>query len=138
MKSLIIIWILGFMTLSGCTQKANVDQLLDNPDTREEIFEAIVGNHNQMMLFMETMQSNEHAMQMMQGNQMMMGNMMKGDGMHMMMTDSVMMHNMMEKMMANKSMMGSMMQMMNENGMMTDECMQHMIHSMNGMENMKQ
>jgi hypothetical protein len=82
MKTIIImiISILGFITLSSCTQKIDVSKLLGNYETRSEIFEAIASDHDHMMSFMESMQSNDHAMQMMQGNYMMMGNMMKGRG----------------------------------------------------------
>ena len=57
---------------------------------------------------------------------MMMSNMMKGDGMQMMMKDGTMMSNMM--------------QMMHKNGMMSDECMQAMTQMMDekGMGNMPQ
>jgi len=138
MKTLIIISILGFVTFSSCTQKVDISKLLDNPETRSEIFELIASDHKQMMSFMETMQSNEHAMQMMQGNHMMMGNMMKGSGMNMMMKDSMMMHNMMEKIVKDKKMMGNMMQMMNNEGMMSNECMQAMMKTVNGMGMMSQ
>lgn len=134
MKTIIMIFlILGFIILSSCTQKIEVSKLLDNSETRNEIFEAIASDHDQMMSFMESMQSNEHAMQMMQGNYMIMGNMMKGRGIHMMMKDSMMMHNMMGNMMKNKKMMVNMMQMMNNEGMMSYECMQAMMKAMNGM-----
>ena len=132
MKTLImIISILGFVNLSSCTQKTDVSKLLDNSETRSDIFEEIVSDHDYMMSFMESMQSNEHAMQMMQGDRMMMGNMMKGGGMHMMMKDSMMMHNMMGNMMGNKKIMGNMMQMMNDEGMMSNECMQAIMKTMN-------
>ena len=139
MKTIImIISILGFITLSSCTQKIDVSKLLDNAETRSEIFQAIASDHDQMMSFMESMQNNEHAMQMMQGNDMMMGNMMKGRGIDMMMKDSIMMHNMMGNIMKNKKMMGNMMQMMNNEGMMSYECMQAMMKTMNGMGMMNQ
>lgn len=139
MKTIImIISILGFITLSSCTQKIDVSKLLGNSEMRSEIFEAIASDHDHMMSFMESMQSNDHAMQMMQGNYMMMGNMMKGRGMDMMMKDSMMMYNMTRNMMKNKKMMGNMMQMMNNEGMMSYECMQAMMKTMNGMGMMNQ
>ena len=132
MKTLImIISIIGLITLSNCNQKIDANKLLNNSESRSEIFEAIASDHDQMMSFMETIQSNEHAMQMMQGNHMMMGSMMKGSGMHMMMKDSIMMHNMMGNMVKNKKMMGNIMQMMNSEGIMSNECMQAMMNMMN-------
>ena len=132
MKTLImIISILRFITLSSCTQRIDVRKLLDNSETRSDIFEAIANDHEQMTSFMESIKSNKHAMQMMQGNYMMMGNMMKGSGMHMMMKDSMMMHNMMGNIMKNEKMMGNMIQMMNNEGMMSSECMQDMMKTIN-------
>ena len=63
-------------------------------------------------------------MQMMQGNNKMMGGMMKGDGMQMMMKDSTMMKKMMQSMMKDGKMMGNMMKMMHEKGMMSEDCME--------------
>lgn len=115
MKKLLLIF--GFIILSSCTQKTDVTALLNDTDTRSEIFTEIAGNHDLMMSFMETMQANDHAMQMMQGNQMMMGHMMKGNGMQMMMKNS--------------AMMGNMMQMMSKEGFISNECMQAMMKIMN-------
>ena len=77
-----------------------------------------------MIEFMDAMQTNDHAMQMMQGDQKMMSHMMKGEGMQMMMKDSTTMTNMMQNMMKNGKMMGKMMQMMHEKGMMGEDCME--------------
>ncbi len=133
MKTLImIISVLGFITLSNCTQKIDVSKLLDNSEIRSDIFEAIANDHDHMTLFMESIQSNEHAMQMMQGHYMMKGNMMKGNMMKgNMMKDSMMMHNMMGNMMKNDKIMEKMIQMMNSEGMMSNECMQAMSKTMN-------
>jgi hypothetical protein len=111
MKILVIIFsIVGFMTFSSCNQNTEASAMLENPETRNEIFDAIVGDDDMMTSFMEYVQGNDLAMQMMQGNNMMMGNMMKGNDLQMMMKDG--------------AMMGNMMQMMHKNGMMSDECMQ--------------
>ncbi len=126
MKTRVLIFsIIGFMTFSSCNQSADASSMLDNPETRNEIFNTIAGNHDMMTSFMETIQTNDHAMQMMQDSKMM-SNMMKGDGMQMMMKDGTMMSNMM--------------QMMHKNGMMSDECMQAMTQMMDekGMGNMPQ
>ena len=143
MKTLvIIISIVGFMTFISCNQNADARAMLENTETRNEVFDAIAGNHDMMTSFMESMQGNDHAMQMMQGNKEMMSNMMKGEGKQMMMKDMMenkeMMNTMMSEMMGNGEKMGAMMNMMQEKGMMSDECMQAMKQMMNekGMRNM--
>ncbi|MEY8021350.1 hypothetical protein AB8P51_10995 [Muriicola sp. SD30] len=125
MKTATLIFLtIGLFALTGCNQKTDVNAMLDNSETRSEIFGAIANNHTYMTGFMENMQESDHAMQMMQGNHKMMGGMMKGDGMQMMMKDSMMMKNMMKSMMKNGKMMGNMMKMMHEKGMMSEDCME--------------
>lgn len=133
-KSIILLLIIGLLTIYSCDQKPDVSKMLENQEIKNEIFKTIADNQDYMMGFMETMQNSEHAMQLMQGNKMMMGNMMKGQGMQMMMDDStmmksmmgnkIMMRNMMHQMMSDSTHMNSMMQMMNQKGMMSNECMQ--------------
>ncbi|MDT7827269.1 hypothetical protein RQM65_01150 [Pricia sp. S334] len=94
--------------------------MLDNSETRSEIFDAIANNHKYMTGFMDNMQESDHAMQMMQGNTKMMGNMMQAGGIQMMMKDSMMIKNMMK----DGKMMGNMMKMMHEKGMMSEDCME--------------
>lgn len=82
----IYITIIGFATLMGCNQKVDTTAILENQETKTEIFNAIANNHGLMTEFMENMQNSEHVMQMMQmmqGNNKMMGNMMQGGGMQM-------------------------------------------------------
>jgi len=109
----------------GCGQQADVNALLKNAQTKDQVFAAIIGNHEMMTEFMGKMMSNEHAMMMMKGNTDMMSGMM-GDGnmMKMMKDHPDMMHNMMSGMMKDGKMMGHMMQMMNQEGMMSEECVQ--------------
>ena len=129
MKKLNILWsVIGLLTLVSCNQKPDVNKMLENQETKTEIFNAIVDNHDYMMGFMETMQNSDQAMQMMQYDKM-----MKGKRMQMMMKDSTMMksmmgnknmmHNMMQHMMTDSTQMNSMMQMMHQKGMMSNECM---------------
>ena len=93
MKTLVIfISIVGLVSLNSCNQQADPQDVLENPETRTEVFNAITKNLDYMTEFMESMHGNQHAMQMMQGNKKMMGSMMQGEGMQMMMTDSTMMH----------------------------------------------
>lgn len=119
----IILLAIGLASLSSCNQKVDPNAMLENSETRTELFNAIANNHGYMTEFMDNMQGNDHAMQMMQGNHEMMGNMILGSGMQMMMKDSMMMKNMMQSMMKDGKMMGNMMQMMNEKGMMSEDCM---------------
>ena len=135
MKTLVIfISIVGLVSLNSCNQQADPQAVLENPETRTEVFNAITKNHDYMTEFMESMHGNQHAMQMMQGNKKMMGSMMQGEGMQMMMTDSTMMHSMMNGMMNDGKMMGTMMKMMHEKGMMSEKGMD--MQGMNKMDNM--
>lgn len=124
MKTVTLIFLtIGLLTLNSCDQKTDINAMLDNSETRTEIFDAIANKPDYMMGFMENMQGNEQAIQMMQGNSKMMGNMMQGQDMQMMMKDSMMTKNMMQTMMKDGKMMGNMMQMMHEKGMMGEDCM---------------
>jgi hypothetical protein len=135
MKTLAIIFsIVGIVALNSCSQKTETKAMLQDSETRTEIFTAITESHDYMTEFMENMQNSQHAMQMMEGNQKMTGQMIKGNGMQMMMKDSMMMksfmgnqammQNMMGQMMNNGEIMANMMKMMNEKGMMSEACMQ--------------
>ena len=125
MKTLVIILsTIGLLSFSSCKQDTNPHALMDNPETRSEIFNTITQNDDYMANFIESIQDNPHTMQMMQGNKKMMGSMMQGDGMQMMMKDSTMMHSMMNGMMNDGKMMGKMMKMMHEKGMMSEDCME--------------
>ncbi|MBK8503525.1 MAG: hypothetical protein IPL46_15715 [Saprospiraceae bacterium] len=109
----------------GCGQQADVDSMLNNAESKDKVFSAIMDDHELMTEFMTKMKSNEHATMMMQGNHDMMGKMMgEGNMMKMMKDKPDMMHNMMGEMMKDEKMMGHMMQMMNQEGMMNEECMQ--------------
>ena len=78
MKTLPIIFsIMVIVTLNSCTQKTDTNVMLQDSKTRTEIFTTITENQDYMTEFMENMQNSQHAMQMMEGNQKMMGNMMK-------------------------------------------------------------
>ena len=139
MKILIIILsAIGFLSLNSCNQKTDPSAMLENSETRTELFDAIASNHDYMTEFMGNMQGNNHAMQMMQGNKKIMGTVMQGGGMKMMMKDSMMMKNMvqgitgnmqgrqsmMNEMMKDGKMMGNMIKMMHEKGMMSEDCME--------------
>ncbi|WP_366186639.1 hypothetical protein [Flavobacterium ovatum] len=126
--NVIILSLMVFVTLSSCNSKTDPKAILENPNSRKELFSTIANDHDLMTEFMVNMQ----------GNKMMIGNMMGGNGMQMMMKDStmsvslmqgmmgnhVMMQSMMTEMMKDPKMLQSMMQMMQQGGMMSKECMQ--------------
>jgi len=120
----IIFSVIGLITLNSCKQEIDVKAMLQNSETRSEVIKTIAENHDYMAEFMDSMPNNQHALQMMQGNEKMMGSMMQGGGMQMMMKDSTMMHSMMDGMMNDGKMMGTMMKMMHEKGMMGEDCME--------------
>lgn len=122
------IWLLS---LNSCKQNTDPKAMLENSETRTELITDILNNHNYMTEFMESMQGNDHAMQMMQGNKKMIGSKYQDSEMQMMMKDSMMMKNMMQGMMKDGNMMGNMMNMMHKNGMMSKECMQSCMKMMN-------
>jgi hypothetical protein len=139
MKKVVIIFsVISLVALNSCNQKTDSKAILENSKSRTEIFDGIANNHEFMTEFMEKMQGNSPAIQMMHGNKLMMGNMMDGKGMQMMMKDSMMTKNFTSGMMTNPQMMQSMMgemmkdgktmaammQMMQQGGMMSKECMQ--------------
>lgn len=114
----------GLLLIISCNNAVNVDQLLQNETTRQQVFEKIAADHEMMTEFMEATMNNEHAKMMM--GQDGMNNMMTGEGniMKMMKDKPEMMHNMMGEMMKDGKMMRNMMQMMNKEGMMSEECIQ--------------
>ncbi len=65
-------------TLNVSGQSSDVKKLLENRDTREEIYNTILNDHNFMMEFMGKMRGSEHAMAMMRGNHDMMMNLEEG------------------------------------------------------------
>lgn len=140
MKTLVIILsMVGLLTLTSCNQKTDPQSLLKDNNTRTELFAAIANNPKMMTQFMNTVQNNDGAMQMMQGNKQMMGKMMGGNGMmnmmknnpemmknmsNMMSKDTSAMHGMMNTMMKDGEMMGMMVNMMHKDGLMSKKSME--------------
>lgn len=124
MKTLVIILsAIGLMSLNSCKQETDLQALLQNQENRTEVYNEITENHDYMTEFMTNMHNSDHAMQMMRGEGM---QMMMKDSMMMknMMKNKPMMHSMMEGMMMDRKMMDNMMKMMHEKGMMSEECME--------------
>jgi hypothetical protein len=75
MKTLIsLITIFTFLTVKSYCQNSNVNALLEKPETRKEIINSILNNHNYMTEFIQEMHGNQHAMMMLNGNNQMTGN----------------------------------------------------------------
>lgn len=114
------------LTVSGYSQNTDVKALLSKPETKTEVFNAILSDHQLMTEFMTAMKGNEHAMMMMQNNNQMMVNkegtgmnkdnqmMGHGDMMEMMKDNPEMMMNMMEMCMKDSTMRCAMAEMMTQ------------------------
>ena len=162
MKTLIaIISAMLFLTVNSYGQNKTITRLLDNKETRQELFNTIQNDHELMMDFIQSMKGNQHTMTMMKNNNMMMGNEGQGMNKYQMMNQSQMMnlmHNnpaMMEMMMSNMvnvsatdstmtrkfinmmsqhpQMRGLMMNQMNQNGTTMGTGMMHSMHQQSGM-----
>jgi hypothetical protein len=124
MKTLTILFsMLTLLTLSSYSQKVDVKELLNKPETRTEIFNIIAGDHELMMEFMNVMKKNEHASMMMKSDNHQSMKMNKDTSVmkcnHMMMENG----KMMEMMKKNPEMMKGMMSMMgNMMGNMMEMC----------------
>lgn len=69
MKTIKIIFVTVLLfTVNAYSQNTSVKALLDKPETRTEVFNAILGDHQLMMEFMTAMKGNDHAMMMMQNS----------------------------------------------------------------------
>ena len=66
-----ILSMLTVFTICGFGQNSNIPELLNKKDTRTEIFNTIMNDHDLMMDFIDAMKGNQHAMMMMKGNNMM-------------------------------------------------------------------
>ncbi len=141
-NSILVIMVLGLITVVGCDQRADVKSMMDNQETRNEIFDSMISNPQYMASFKEYLQDHKGASQMMMGNSMNgrkgmngMNGMNGGKGMGMNMKDSTaMMHSFMN----NQKMMTLMLQNMKDEGMMNEECMNHAMQTMNRNMNKKQ
>lgn len=68
------VFILSMLTvfaISGFGQNSNIPELLKKKDSRTEIFNTIMNDHELMTDFINAMKGNQHAMMMMKGNNMM-------------------------------------------------------------------
>lgn len=130
MKNLIVL-ILSFSAifhLTSCAQQADVNQMMQNEETREEVYEAITEDDQMMNEFMDHMQRSDRAMGMMRGHQHMMGSMMQDEGafMNRMQNNPQFRDHMMNMMMDYQPMMMQMMNHMHQQGVISDDCFQSM------------
>lgn len=106
--------------LFGCSNQ-RAEDLLKDPDKQNDLMTAICTDHQMMTNMMDHMMKNDHAMQMMMGNQEMMSQMMQGEhAMGMMEGNHEMMGNMMQHMMKMMQKDTSMCRMMGEMMMKDD------------------
>ena len=75
-------------TLSSCQQQKDVNTMLENDDTQNEIFNTIISDHEYSQELMVKMMEDNHTQMMMKGN---------GDMMNMMISDNADMKAMMEE-----------------------------------------
>ncbi len=144
MKTIVILITLALFTMNGYSQKTDVNNLLENKETRTAIFNSITGSHELMADFMAVAKTNEHAMMMIkEGNTMMgqshqMGMENKGLQMHgdhkMMGAESGMMMNNPEQM---QMMMEHMMKMCDQDSVLRSKMCSMMAEHPKMMETMK-
>ncbi len=129
MKTVTLIFsMMAFLVFNSFGQNANVKELLEKPESRNEIFNTILNDHKLLMEFRKAMNENEHAMMMMQGNSQMMSQKVKVEmnKEHHMMDHSKMMANMMTICKLDTAMCSKMANMMTEHPDMMQKCMQKM------------
>ncbi len=144
-KILKAFFILVFFTIiiAACQPQPDESAILENEETRNEIYEAIVADHGYSQEMMAKMMEDDHTQMMMKGNGEMMRMMMSdnedmkammkdnpemmqgmmGNMMNMADADSSMCTQMMTMMKDKPNMMGQMMEMMHKEGMMDKETM---------------
>jgi hypothetical protein len=151
MKTLVIILsAIGLISLNSCKQETDPQALMENEETRNEIYETIVADHEYSKQLMQAMMDNEHTQMMMKGDGDMMAMMMSDNEgmmamikdnpemmqgmmsnmMNMAESDSSMCANMMDMMKDKPNMMGQMMDMMHKEGMMDKETLKSNIEKL--------
>jgi NAD(P)H-flavin reductase len=67
----ILVLTIGLFSINSCKQDTDPNAVLENSEIRTELFYSIASNHDYVSEFMNSMQENKHAMQMIQGNKKM-------------------------------------------------------------------
>jgi hypothetical protein len=142
------------LAFSACEQQGDVGKMLENEESRNQIYEAIISDNEHSKQLMQAMMEDDHTKMMMKGNGKLMNMMMSDneDMMGMMKDNPEMMQGMMSNMMNmaesdssvctqmmtlmkdKPNMMGQMMDMMHNEGMMDQETMMRNREKM-GIEN---
>jgi hypothetical protein len=137
-----ILLALAFMAtfqLTSCAQQPTVSEMLENKETREEIYTAILNDDAMMTEFMDHMQADDRVMNRMRGHGHMMGRMMEDEDAFatMMDRDEQFRNHMMTMMMNHQPWMTQMMNQMHQRGFMSQECLDAMRERMEqpGMDN---
>ena len=121
----------SILFLLSCNRSPNVEKMLENKATKDEVFSTIISDHDMMTEFMDQMMSDEHARMMMRGHRGMFGMMMDDGGMMKRLRDQPQMRTrMMDQMIQDGSAMSRMMQMMQEKGLMSEACLQSSMQMM--------
>ena len=116
-KSIVLLLLIALFTLSNCNQKPDVNNLLENQESRTEIYKAIIDNQDYLMEFMDSIHNNQNAMKSIRQNNMMMCKMMMKDS-TLIKSDSTMNCMMLQKRMMNHDCKQSCIQMKNDSTMM--------------------
>ena len=99
-KSIALLLLIVLFTLSNCNQKPDVNNLLENQESRTEVYKAIVDNHDYLMEFMDSIHNNQNAMKSIRQNNKMMCKLMMKDS-TLIKSDSAMNCKMLQKRMKN-------------------------------------
>lgn len=126
-KLTIILSTLIFLTLNAFSQSAEIKGLLDKQETRTEIYNTILNDHQLMTEFMKDMKGNKHASMMMQNENSQKGAIESGNSMgemkgdHPMMDSDKVMQMMKDNPEMMQKMMGNMMDMSEKDSVMRDK-----------------
>ncbi|MEB2787193.1 hypothetical protein [Algoriphagus persicinus] len=131
------------LAFSACEQQGDVSTMLENEESRNQIYEAIISDNEHSKQLMQAMMEDDNTQMMMKDNGKLM-NMMMSDNedmmgmmsnmMNMAESDSSVCTHMMTLMKDKPNMMGQMMEMMHKEGMMDQETMMRNREKM-GIEN---
>lgn len=121
MKTFIFLSILTLLSFTSYNKTNDVKEKLNNPESRKEIFNTILNDHEYMTEFIQAMHGNQHAMMMMYGD----NNYTIGKSGNMVMNDS-------NQMMGNQEQMG----MNGQNHMMDRSYFINMMNNYPGMMQM--
>ncbi|AVR46355.1 hypothetical protein C7S20_14370 [Christiangramia fulva] len=124
---ILVVTFAGLLIFISCNQNKTVNSILENEETRNEIFGSIIDNPEYMSDFRNYMLEHNSGSNMMMGGSM--GGMNHSENMMNMQDSTAMMQSFMNR----PGMMANMIEMMHTRGMMSDECMTKAMSAMNNM-----